>query len=134
MNKDRLVVVDSSPGHYGIAWWLDEEGDMGTSIGESQEWTWEEFQDEDLTLEEARIWFECERLAGEDLAAERAWKNSLGCGIEWESKARAAKVLKEAKAQAKQYLDSLGQDPTEWPQWAQTALSQGWKPPKGWKP
>lgn len=134
MSGDNLLVVENSSGYHGIAWWLSEEGDFGISIGETQEWAWKDFLDEEgVTLEEARIWFECERLAGEDITAGRAWKNKIGCSIEWNSKSRATKVLKEAKARAKQFLAVKG-DPTEWPQWAQTALDHGWKPPKGWEP
>ena len=49
-------------------------------------------------------------------------------GFIWETRTAAVKALKAIKMALK-----LGPNRPV-PEWAQKALSEGWKPPKGWKP
>lgn len=47
----------------------------------------------------------------------------------FESEAQAAGVISRGKSTTKMQLSDI-----PWPEWAQTALANGWKAPKGWKP
>lgn len=47
----------------------------------------------------------------------------------WDSLTNAKKALRAAKAAVK-----ASNAKAPWPDWALRAQSEGWKPPKGWKP
>jgi len=137
MAKDRLVVTDGARDSFGIAWWLPEDDDFGASIGEDEDLLpWDDFKKklEDTPLADIRLWYECERLAREDLVSGDAWRSDRAFGIWWYSRKKANKTLREAKTRTKLFMEGDGQDTQQWPEWAQTALSHGWKPPKGWTP
>jgi hypothetical protein len=111
--KDRLSIFETRDGYvYYIGWlcWEDDYGDEeGLRLGEGD---------------------------GADLddhhAAEEAVKDmkdgrEQGGVFFWESRSSAAKALKVAKEAIKNREHPL-------PDWAKTALAEGWKAPKGWKP
>jgi len=136
--NDELVVTDGARDMWGIAWWVDEEGDFGASIGEAQSlMSWSRFCHEPhdgLTLLEVRMWWECERLATECLSSGTASRiHDEGC-IYWLRRRHAEACLSDAKKLAEAFMVSGGQDVANWPQWAQEALKHGWPAPEGWTP
>lgn len=114
--KDKLVIEESRrPFGYRIWWFLAEEQDLGACVGSMNLWK-EKTPPRDR--EEWEAW--AAEKALHDLGAERDGK-----GFIWESLASARQALSIAK-------EALEQD-RPLPEWAQEALKQGWKPPKGWK-
>jgi len=50
----------------------------------------------------------------------------------WDTLTAAKKALRLAKATFKAQMDARKNAP--WPEWAVTAIANGWKAPRGWKP
>ena len=124
---DRLIVMDSTEG-FCIAWYLQEEGDTGAVIGEMR---WGEVTKFEGSKDpDERLWFLAERLCQEEA---RLHPDELvqyrARGYTWDSRARAALMLKRIKAQFQ-----AQESGRPLPEWAKTAMAAGWKPPKGWKP
>lgn len=97
---------------YAIGWFDDEDGDVAG----------------DLCLGEHVSDDEEHRIAS--LAASEFSPDNRDQGVfVWDSKSRATKALLLARSMVKAYKDGK-----PWPDWAKTAVSEGWKPPKGWEP
>jgi hypothetical protein len=112
---DRLIVFEGQ-NVYRIGWYLEEEEDMGATLGEldvsdipESEWDYKMAVKTIISLPDIE----------KDIY-----------GFYWETKSQATKVLKIIKTATTTYKKSKG----ELPDWAKKALAAGWKPPKGWKP
>lgn len=112
--RDRLVIREEKT-CYRISWWLADESEYGADLGEDMT----DGQGEPPT---ERIAFECwvANKTALDLKVERDQT-----GFYWNTKPEAVAVLRQIKV-------ALEQD-RPLPEWAKTALAQGWKPPNGWK-
>lgn len=130
--------------NYRVSWYDEEDGEGG-SIGqdhsrrppsafdaEIEEAKKDRSQDgydhfEYLVVERAaRVWFEEQTAKGADV---RAGVSAYEMG----SRNLASSLLSVARAAVKQAKSEWTAN-VPWPDWAKTALAQGWKPPKGWKP
>ncbi len=112
---DKLVVVEEKY-LYRIQWELDDGDDLGAYLCQSEE---------DGVGEPPT-----ERSDWEHWTASQAVRTSEGVtidhiGARWDSQKQATAALRVAK-------EALKQD-RPMPDWAKTALAEGWKPPKGWK-
>lgn len=105
----KLDVFDSS--YYGgaVIAWVCEDGGIGTVLGEVG----------DSSDHETRLAEEAIRGSGIDCG------NSSRAFV-FESERDARRALRAARAAVK-----AGK---VWPEWATTAVANGWSPPKGWKP
>lgn len=115
-----LQIEENRRGGYSIGWWNADDGDIGLMLGESPKW---------LTAPAPAKREDWECWAAERAAAEA--KPDEGGGAKrkafvWYSKAAAQAALRLAKGALKAER--------EMPEWAKTALLEGWKAPKGWKP
>lgn len=111
--KPVLVVVED---HYRVRICWDFEDDEGAHLGE-------DVDPEYLNKTPPEDREEWEGWIANKVASESN-PNRDHCYY-WES-------VKEARAVLRGIKERLKQD-RELPAWAQTALEQGWKPPKGWK-
>jgi hypothetical protein len=130
---DRIVIVESRYG-YSLQWYLEEDGDLGLTLGEGE--THESLSKMDKAITRRGT-------VGEDpdgkvehaVTTLAAWKHEgmhlapQGQGFYWESKKGAAEALRLVKVAIKELKDNK-----PWPEWAKQAAANGWKPPKGWKP
>ena len=114
---EYLAVVDGRSG-WEISWWIPQEADFGSSIVLQASAT----DDPDMIVaQEACLRFCREHklpLPSRDHAA-----------IEFDSKKDADACLKAINAALYFWKNNI-----PLPEWAQQALSQGWTPPKGWRP
>lgn len=116
MAKDHLVVHDEGPG-WRISWFIAEDGDIGGCLG----------QDEDDGL-------------GDPPSNRDVWEHWIASKVAREAKTAPVRdyagfyweTEREAKAVLRQIKEVMKQD-RPLPEWAKTALAEGWKPPKGWK-
>jgi hypothetical protein len=130
--SDKLV-VDEIGGEWRIAWFLEEDGDYGSVLGEHT------YKQADLdaakdTEDREDI---AATLAVQALKPERSGPNShagYSGAFYWESQAAAKKALAVANAAIKADKLRAEKNHVGWPEWALTALANGWKAPKGWKP
>lgn len=114
---DRLVVIERDY-IFVIQWELDDGDDLGAILGDSSEdgrgvapadrGDWEH-------------WAACKALL--DMGVER--RNGKSGVFFFETQSEANKALKAVKLALKQDRPL--------PEWAKTAIGEGWKPPKGWK-
>jgi len=111
---DRLVVFEKQ-NVYRIGWYLQEEQDMGATLGEEDK---REFSKDEWDY----------KLAIETIEALPDVEKDKD-GYFWESRKEAQEVLKQIKTAIKSYQSGV-----KMPDWAKKALAAGWKPPKGWKP
>ena len=104
----KLDVFDAS--YYGgaVIAWVCEDGEIGTVLGGSGS------SDHETQLAEAAI---CD--SGVNCS-------SSSRAFVFESERDARRALRAARAAVK-----AGK---VWPEWATTAVANGWSPPKGWKP
>lgn len=112
--KDRLVIREEKS-CYRISWWLADESEYGADLGE----TLNAGQGEPPPSRDA---FEC-WVANRTVLDLKAARDESG--FYWNTKPEALAVLRQIRV-------ALDQD-RPLPEWAKTALAQGWKPPKGWK-
>jgi hypothetical protein len=116
MKKDRLVLVDKAY-HFSIKWYLAEEHDFGATLGE------------DSRPPSSKP--PADRGDWEHWAANKAlWEMQPRPrrnkeGFYWDTRAEAMRALAVVKEVMKQGRPM--------PEWAQKALAEGWKPPKGWR-
>lgn len=108
--KDKLEILENTKGHY-IAWVC--EGELGAVVGE--------FRNNILAEEDIEIRL-VERIAAQE--ANAMYLPAEGKYI-WASSNEAKKTLQKMKF-------ALAQE-RPLPDWAVTALKEGWKPPRGWK-
>ena len=132
MSTDELVAMQDGLGEEWFIIW-DVPGGCGVEIGCYPELPkWEDFRDkmlgEEVTLDEARLWWEVERLTNSDVQADVATRRRRYVG--WRLQKDANRVLDKARELAEAYLGSRGRLPP----WAQTALDEGWTAPEGWTP
>jgi len=114
--SDRLIVTGhrEKDGHY-IQWAFDD-GELGGYLCQSAD------DGEGDPPEDKDAW--------QHWAASKAVRSAPGVqfdstGAFWETEAGARVALRVAKEALKQVRPL--------PDWAKTALAEGWKPPKGWK-
>lgn len=113
---DKLVVEECrSPACYRIYWFLEDDQELGACVGEGRMWL-------NKKAPKNRDEWEC-------WAIETAL-HKMGCesdfqGFRFDAVSEAKRALSVAKEATKQDRPL--------PDWAQEALKQGWKPPKGWK-
>jgi len=116
VKQDRLVLVETGPGAHGykICWdyWTNDYGwrecfYVGSDPGHNPEF---------IAVHSAVAAY-CSLPDGFD-------------GWEWENHVAAKAAFRVAKAALKNYRNGTG----VWPEWARTALANGWKAPEGWKP
>lgn len=119
----KLVVTENNFGQLGyVLVWLDtEDREYGAKIGERGLLHNPPTDVDDPEWDDKMATY----LAGQDYTANY---NTL-CGFWWERKSEAARCLARIK---NEWKIALSKRP--WPEWAQTALREGWKPPKGWSP
>lgn len=115
MSKDKLVIDCDREWCWRIYWFLAEEQELGACVGEGDEHLNEEAPTE---KEHWEYWVSAKAVYL--LNPEQDFK-----GFYFESKPAAQKALNVAKQAMKQDRPL--------PEWAQKALAEGWKPPKGWK-
>lgn len=119
MAKDKLVIEpDKGFGgsyRYRMWWWLAEDDDLGACIGQGKLW---------LNILEPKERDEWECWIVEKTLLDTGVDHDTS-GFYWETETQARVALKLAN-------EAIKQD-RALPEWAKTALAQGWKPPKGWK-
>jgi hypothetical protein len=123
---DKLVVVDDFRAGFRIQWELDDGDDRGAFLGQEKV---EPSATMPENIEDREYWA-CER-AGFQVIKEgnQDTRGHDEIGFWWESQSAARAALTKVKAMAQVTLSEV-----PWPEWAKTALANGWKPPKGWKP
>lgn len=131
MAKDRWDIEEHFDG-YLIGWYFADDEEFGLHLGEDSA------TDDVLRarLEREQDLDEREVLVAELVGREKAEeRNSMG-QLQWLSKGKAKEALREIrhhiKVDAEQFKARQLAKP--WPEWALTAVENGWKPPKGWKP
>lgn len=121
MAKDKLIVKSERDYRHRIYWFIAEEQDTGACVGERGD-----FYESDTAPENREDW-ECwtvsKAVSAFIAASGHGDRDSTGFYFETETQAKAA--IKWANIALRQERDL--------PEWAATALEQGWKPPKGWK-
>ena len=119
MSKDKLVIEQSRNREWlwRIYWYLAEEQELGACVGEGDPEYWMS-DNAPSNREEWEYWASAKAI--HSLGAERDNE-----GFFFDSRSAANAALKVAK-------EALKQD-RPLPEWAQKALAEGWKPPKGWK-
>lgn len=140
--SDKLMVVSPDDWEFRIQWFIEEDDDMGKTLGEDRP---EEIakiaalSDMDIRLKdehEKEIDPNYDPTNVEDTIAIRTLATMKpkpeinSSGFYWESKSAATAALKAIKVAIKLYRDNAD----NWPQWAKTAMVNGWTAPKGWKP
>jgi len=116
-----LVVDDREDRHskYRLSWYLPEDQDFGGSVGDSV------YTEADLKT-----------AAADDVDCVVAYLTASKLdgvqkdynGFFWESRSQAQAALRIVKAAIAAGVDR------PIPDWAQKALAEGWRAPKGWKP
>lgn len=115
---------------YRIAWFLEEEDDMGAVLGQGKERFTEaqlarathendEWEHMKATMTIQQMTMATDNQPGVELD---------GTGYFWESLSEARKALKMVRAALKDKSNK------PWPEWAMKAKAAGWKAPKNWKP
>lgn len=126
MAKDKLMVVSSPDEYcYYLQWYLANENYMGLTLGEmtADELGWEE---EPTDREEWENWIAHKIAAESEGVSREGGKPDYGI-FYWETAKEARSVLQQIQLA---WLTNV----RELPDWAKKALSEGWEPPKGWKP
>lgn len=116
--RSKLDLTDDHKG-YRLAWFFEEEGEFGAVLGEDSNIL---DKAKPNAAEEREAW---EYYTANKLAQETGPERDQ-VGFYWESQSAARGVLRVIRATFKAE--------TSLPEWAKTALENGWKPPKGWKP
>lgn len=121
---DKLIVDDSQGHDYRISWYLEEEQEIGGSLGDgAKKYTDKQIEADIKEGGDAHHQIATNAVAG----TKNAQHDSRG--YYWESRADAKAALAAALAAIK-----VAESKVSWPTWAETALANGWKAPKGWKP
>ena len=128
---DRLVIVENRQGTYSIRWHLEDDDDLGATLGEGESGASmgkmeRDFETGKLATDEER------EHAASTLAAWNTESTQLSTsenGFFWETRKGAIAALRLAKSALKELRDNK-----PWPGWAKQAVKHGWKAPKGWKP
>jgi len=139
-SKDKLVVNERDY-DYVVQWALNgDEMDIGATLGEGQDWEkWAPWSDKDMRMMDGALQNTNPEWSPDDVdhwLATRAIANMTPrpnqnyYGFTWETIAAAKKAMAVAKVAIKLYHDNA----ENWPEWAKTALANGWVAPKGWKP
>jgi regulator of RNase E activity RraB len=117
MAKEKLKIYEHGS-VFRIGWYIPEDEDFGATLGEDLSCI-EYYDDTDLD----HVIITKYLMSKKDIEID-------GFGYYWESRSAASKILKELK----DYLVvAMASQKKELPEWALTALENGWKPPKGWK-
>jgi len=116
MSKDRLVIDEDRDGKYRIAWFIAEEQETGAALGEHPE-----LLDQREPPADRDAW---EAWTAENAVASMKSEHD-GAGYYWESRSAANDAIRQIREALKQERPL--------PDWARTALAEGWKPPKGWR-
>lgn len=116
--SDRLVIEETG-GVWRIVWELEDEGDIGAALGESQ------YTERDLAGATGGDW---EHIKATLAVAATDGVERDSNGYFWETYRGATAALRAAKAALR---DKSGKP---LPEWAVKALAAGWKAPKGWAP
>jgi hypothetical protein len=127
---DQLV-VDHYAGGIRIVWSLDDGDDIGAILGERHGEKLPSQPPKDDA--DAECWYADQeaRKIFKDAGGESMFKDSAG--YFWETEKQAEAALKRIQTTIDLGMARRrGEKPL--PEWAQEALKQGWKPPKGWKP
>jgi hypothetical protein len=114
VSKDKLVIEEGQYGRYRIGWFLADHQEMGVMLGQR-------LMQQESPPEDRDVW---ESWMAERTAAETSPEHDID-GYYWETKVAATAALRHIR-------EALRQD-RSLPEWAQKALAEGWKPPKGWK-
>jgi hypothetical protein len=130
--RDRLELVESKIG-YQIQWYLGDDQEEGAALGDSMGIT----ETIDRFVERVQAEMDSDAMQQfEHYVAELAACKSTGClrnvssgVLYWETKNEATVALRAARLAVKLYQANI-----PWPEWAKTAVANGWKAPKGWKP
>lgn len=124
MPRDRLV-INEIRGAYYLTWFIVDEDDYGATLGDV------EYTREALQKAEAGIMKDPElvEMIVLSMMAKELSDGRSADGYYWDSLSGVKKALAAIKARQKTLTDSR-----PWPDWALTAVKNGWKAPKGWKP
>lgn len=109
--RPRLAIFRDTIGHYLIAW--DDEGYPGLELGDKPRAVDEEHK---VATDAAVL------VGGPDLLRRKSDRVLL-----FETQGQATKALRAARAAVRNMKNPM-------PDWAVKASSEGWKPPKNWKP
>jgi hypothetical protein len=124
--KDRIDLVHN---YYDnerprLAWYLaDEDGEMGAVLGDVTHGEWTLARVAQQATSDAWEFGMAEYTAGRTEGMKRD-----RLGYYWDTVTQARKALKVVRAALKRGFQA------PWPSWATIAQSNGWTPPKGWKP
>lgn len=119
--KPKIDIYDVYNSGFGLAW-FDEDGE-GLRFGDARD------------IEQAKKPPTDNHDMAEHWHAYQAARKAPGCSedhrgvLTWES----ASQVKAARAAARAAV-KLATSGKPWPEWAKTALENGWKAPKRWKP
>ena len=113
MSKDRLSILEGRQGPT-IGWFLADEQEFGLMLGESNS---------DVPDKETQVAMETIRALPE---ADRPISMGSREWV-WGNMSSAKRALAAAKLAIKNIKHPM-------PEWALKAVSEGWKPPKGWTP
>jgi hypothetical protein len=128
-DKDHLEVIEGANGYFRLQWWLPEEDDYGAIVGEAGS---EPTKDNETDLEWYTAEIVCFRLHKANPDSDTFGLDSRG--FFWTSKSGVSKVLSQINVETRGALQSKSTTQEGWPEWALTAKTNGWRPPKGWKP
>jgi hypothetical protein len=117
MSKDKLD-IDERNYVSRIGWWIAEDGDFGLFLGNIELSTLDDASETRAACDAIR-----------SLPQALQPMNIQNDEWEWDSRTAATKALRTARAAMKLVAENR-----PLPAWAATALANGWKPPKGWKP
>lgn len=135
MSGPRLGVTSRHAyGHWYIAWF--DEGDEGGELNPHDARSadeavrrWRENTSDDSLLADAEHKTACRAILDMKDPNREALAVDSHKAFEWESEKRAHAAMRVARVAIKMLREK-----TPWPEWAKTALANGWKAPKGWKP
>lgn len=116
MSKDKLDIFERARGRcYAIGWYLADDQDFGLILG-------------NITHDggpESNAAIAAIRALPEDLHP----RDIMAIEWEWDTFSAVQKALRAARAAIKLAVSNRPMPP-----WAVTALANGWKAPRGWKP
>lgn len=124
MTRTKLIITDDER-FFRLTWFFPDEEDVGGNVGDGPVVTAANLNQ--LAKKNREDW-------EADAASFCAQQTDGVCrddrGLFWETRSQAAAALRACKK-------AIADGPPEghpWPEWATKAASEGWKPPKGWKP
>jgi hypothetical protein len=117
---DTLMVTNEKQGEYRITWYIEEDQDLGGSLGDGQTYT-----QRDLEAASPCDW---EHIKATMTASSTDGVERDMYGFFWTSRKAANAALRAVKAAINDKTNK------PWPDWAIKAKAAGWDPPKGWTP